>query len=619
MLRIPHKQKLIFVMLFLLCIFLIEGCGNNPQDGFVGSDSGTTAFGETDNIVLPGNAGETDDQTSAWKVIGYQKIELPHPEGHTEYDGFYYCAVDQEYYYMLVYYKENDDESSWYLDQVPLSGDDIICTEVTSLIRLGERQSVSAEQFPGLVSEEAVEYGSYYGAVACAGGADLSIVLSDVCPLDQQSSLQAAVQFSPEEYFLIFRDKTGDAIYRYKKADASSDGQSAEERVVVIEAVYGSAPDLQEAAATYTRTHPGVTVVFKTGEFEARENTWNRMTMEIAAGRGSDILVVYRNQLDSILDSGMLTDMTSLIPEEVLDQIYPGVLEAGYVDGKLYSLVTSARTCTLFADRDVWKESGWTLDDVIPMLNGTGREFIASTNGCSGDEILQKLLLYDLEHSKFLDLQAGTCNFNSAEFQELLTLCKEMDNRLPNATSYSIDDGKEMGDLISGKALAYEGVSMSFKDYCRIRDLLGDDYFTVGYPAESGSGSYWRWSYSLAVNCNSENLDVVQDILLMLLEQSNVKRDAYLDGKIIEDWTGTKYYTLNYDINNWFYPLKEDGTTYVEEYMAYLDSCVPFPLEADYIRTIIVEEAAPFFSGDKDVKTVCEIIQNRAQLYLDER
>lgn len=591
-------------------MLLLTGCGKNPQE----SNSGTDVNDGTGGIGISDSFSEEEIQLSPWQVAEYRdlEIDLPHPEGHTTYDGWINSAVDTENFYLLVSYKDEEEDLSFYLYKVPLSEGDIVSNEVTSLIRWGELQVLSPEQFPDMVSEEAVDSRSY-GSVIYLGDADSSEVLQDICPADMQSYLQAAIKNNTEEYILVFRDKTGYTMYRYQKTDA------AEQRVVVIEAVYGSAPDLQEAAATYTRTHPGVTVVFKTGEFEARENTWNRMTMEIAAGRGSDILVVYRNQLGSILDSGMLTDMTSLIPKEVLDQIYPGVLEAGYVDGKLYSLVTNAWTCTLFADRDVWKESGWTLDDVIPMLNGTGREFIASTNGCSGDEILQKLLLYDLEHSKFLDLQAGTCNFNSAEFQELLTLCKEMDNRLPNATSYGRNDGKEMGDLISGKALAYEGVSMSFKDYCRIRDLLGDDYFTVGYPAESGSGSYWQWSYSLAVNCNSENLDVVQDILLMLLEQSNVKRDAYLDGKIIEDWTGTKYYTLNYDINNWFYPLKEDGTTYVEEYTAYLDSCVPFPLEADYIRTIIIEEAAPFFSGDKDVKTVCEIIQNRAQLYLDER
>lgn len=608
MLNVTYKQKHTFFVLFLLGIFLVAGCGNNPQDSSAGSDSGMTA------------SGETGDQTSAWKVIDYKKIELPHPEGHTEYDGFYYCAVDQEYYYMLVDYKENDDEFSWYLDQVPLSGDDIICTEVTSLIRWGERQSVSAEQFPGLVSEEAVQYGTYHGAVACTGGADLSVVLRDVCPPDQQHFLQAAVQYSPEEYVLIFRDKTGDTIYRYQKDTTfGADGQNAEDRVVVIESAYLSLRSIQEAATVYTRTHPGISVMFECGEWEDREDNWTRMTMELVSGGGADILIVDNSQLSSLMGSNMLADMKTLIPEEELNQIYPEILKVGDVDGKLYSLITEAWTRTLFADKAVWNKAEWTLDDVIPMLDGTGKEFATSKNGNSVENILQQLVLYDLENSKFLNMKAGTCDFNSEEFQNLLVLCKELSSKITITGTSSLDEGKALSAMMSGNALAYECTEMTFKDYCQIRDLIGENYFTAGYPAENGRGNYWVWNYSVVVNANSENLDVISDILLMFLEESNVKRDAFLDGKVIEDWDGAKYYTLNNDVDNWFYPLKEDGTTYVEDYMAYLESCVLIQTEADDIRAIIIEEAAPFFYGDKDVKTVCGIIQNRAQLYLDER
>ena len=616
-----NRKKIIYLVAVLMIGMLLLGsCGRNPQGNSNDGGLGAAAFRGTGNAGTSGDTGETDTQLPTWKVVEYRKIELPHPEGYTEYDGWFAGAVDEENYYLLVYYREGEDKVNYYLYQIPLEEGDIIGAEVNSYIRWGERPVISAEQFPGLVSEAAIDYGTNPGGVVYIGGADSSEVLREVCPSDQQSFLEAAVKNSAEEYVLIFRDKTGHSIYRYRRADApDADGEFTEERVIVIESTNYGSQSIQEAAAVYTRTHPGITVVYKRGEFADREDTWTRMTMELATGGGADILLVEKNQLNSILDSGLLADMNFLIPDDVRAQIYPGLLEAGCVEGKLYSLITDAWTYTLFADKKVWKKDSWTLDDVIPMLNGTDREFVASASGNSGEEILQQLLLYDLEHSKFLNFENGTCDFNSKDFQELLMLCKKLDNKMPDAAWNSLDDGKEMSALMSGAALAYEGAAMSFKDYCRIRDLMGDDYFVVGYPAENGHGSYWNWDYSLVVNGSSENMDVVQDILLMLLEQSNVKRDTYLDGKVIEDWDGVKYYTLNKDVNNWFYPIKEDGIPYVEEYMEYLDGCVPFPLEADYIRTIIQEEAAPFFNGDKDVKTVCGIIQNRAQLYLDER
>lgn len=598
-----HKQVLRAAVALIISILSLNSCGSasegNSQDGGVGLGFATSEG--TGNAGTSGVTGETNEQLPAWKVVEYRKIDLPHPEGHTEYDDWMKNAVDEENYYLLAYYMEEEDKIDYYLYQIPLEEGDIIGTEVNSYIHWGEKTVLSTEQFPGLVSEDAVDLGNER-YIAYLGGADSNEVLQEVCPSDQQYFLEAAIKNSAGEYILIFLDKTGISIYRYRKTDApGDDGENTDERVIVIEATNHYAPSVQEAAAVYTRTHPGVSVVFKKGEFADRKDTWTRMTMELATGGGADILVVEKNQLGSILDSGLLADMTEFIPDEILEQIYPGILEAGYVDGKLYSLITDARTCTLFADRKVWGEAGWTLDDVIPMLDGTGREFVASASGSSGEEILRQLLLYDLEYSKFLNLENNTCDFNSEEFQALLMLCKKLANKS------------------SDTALAYEGAYMTFKDYCKIRSLRGEDYVAVGYPSESGHGSYWSWDYSVVVNGNSENLDVVKDILLMLLEQSNVKRDTYVDGKVIEDWDGVKYYFLNKDINNWNYPIKEDGTPYVDEYIAYLEDCVPFPLEADYIRTIIMEETAPFFNGDKDVKTVCEIIQNRAQLYLDER
>ena len=63
---------------------------------------------------------------------------------------------------------------------------------------------------------------------------------------------------------------------------------------------------------------------------------------------------------------------------------------------------------------------------------------------------------------------------------------------------------------------------------------------------------------------------------------------------------------------------KPDGTSYVEEYIAFLDSCIPSPVEDKIIASIVLEEAQPYFSGDKNIDTVIGIIQSRVQLYLDE-
>lgn len=50
-----------------------------------------------------------------------------------------------------------------------------------------------------------------------------------------------------------------------------------------------------------------------------------------------------------------------------------------------------------------------------------------------------------------------------------------------------------------------------------------------------------------------------------------------------------------------------------------LEEAIPDSYENYSIRKIIRQEVQPFFMGDKELDGVCEIIQNRVQLYLDEQ
>lgn len=64
--------------------------------------------------------------------------------------------------------------------------------------------------------------------------------------------------------------------------------------------------------------------------------------------------------------------------------------------------------------------------------------------------------------------------------------------------------------------------------------------------------------------------------------------------------------------------LKPDGSTYLEEYLAFVESCEPMPYIPQQIRQIVSEEAMLFFDGRKEAGETADIIQRRVQLYLEE-
>ena len=59
-----------------------------------------------------------------------------------------------------------------------------------------------------------------------------------------------------------------------------------------------------------------------------------------------------------------------------------------------------------------------------------------------------------------------------------------------------------------------------------------------------------------------------------------------------------------------------------EELQAFYEMMETMELHSEYtlvIRKIIFEEAESYFDGDRSAEEVCELIQNRVQLYLDEQ
>lgn len=81
-----------------------------------------------------------------------------------------------------------------------------------------------------------------------------------------------------------------------------------------------------------------------------------------------------------------------------------------------------------------------------------------------------------------------------------------------------------------------------------------------------------------------------------------------------------KHYYLAYpDETNQELPDRYDKGAYLEEYLAFIERAVPRPAESDTLFDMVMEEADSYFSSDKSLDETVKTIQNRVQLYLDER
>ena len=66
-------------------------------------------------------------------------------------------------------------------------------------------------------------------------------------------------------------------------------------------------------------------------------------------------------------------------------------------------------------------------------------------------------------------------------------------------------------------------------------------------------------------------------------------------------------------------PAKKDGSSYLDEYVEFIRNAVPSPVHSDELFDIVMEEADSYFLSDKNLDETIRVIQQRVQLYLDER
>lgn len=356
----------------------------------------------------------------------------------------------------------------------------------------------------------------------------------------------------------------------------------------------------------------------------------NRIFAEIVAGKGPEILYVSYEDMEILQDKGLLCDLSEMISEDTLNQMIPGVIELGSVNGQLTGITPEVVFETVFTGNETWKADSWTISQFTDLLMGRDHwdwPVSFNSNRISYYTLFWMMFCNDLSHSPFLDLEQGKCYFDSQEFIDILNLCKTYGQ--PSSETRSWDERSRMlrdGECLAEIYLMYDG----FQSFSSSMLELGDSCHIIGFPGEDGSSSFIENSSQgyLAVNINAENKEEIKDYLNFLLSYekqyevygSSVRLDVIRDS-IVYDRDGKtliRRTTAEPDGPIREIPLKPDGTSFLEEYLEFVQNCKPDPGRIPQLSEIIGDELQSCFEGGKSAEDAAAAIQNRIQLYLDE-
>lgn len=376
-----------------------------------------------------------------------------------------------------------------------------------------------------------------------------------------------------------------------------------------------------------------------------------RLGTELLTGSGPDLIEANLFDINEYTAVGMVEDLREyLASSDVLDEdmLVESVLKVCSANGRLAVLPVAFGIAALPGKaRYIGADEAWTFDEFL--------ESVEKNRGCAvggigtaystGEYLV--MLAYMSDSESFVDWKNFEAHFDSEKFVRLLSYASE----------YRVDDGysaetfeKLAAAFADGENIIYDRVISCMAAYQTIGTILGDDAVFKGYPSEGAEPVYKAQLYdSFAINSMSDNKEGAWKFMEFLLTEGYFSGSAYVGepgsdtsfpivkSKLYEVFDVAKEIKSVYDESG--EPLldaqgnpkqQKKGTMNGVDYYAAADEdveAVSFMIERigsvytsnQIIEDIIYEEISALFAGQSTPQATAELIQDRVQLYLDEK
>ena len=427
-------------------------------------------------------------------------------------------------------------------------------------------------------------------------------------------------------------------------------GSEVVQKEEIVIGVMNSGQQLMSAAVKFNKSSDKYHVSIREyidRNAEWTENTFSdaqkRLNTDITSGNCPDLIDLSYVNLEQMTEKGVFEDLyTYLESSSVLNRedFLDNILESYTFNGKLAGIPKSFSVSTLIASSaDLGNEMGWSLDEMIDYADAhSGAQLF---DGLDQASMMQFIMRCNEE--AFIDWTSGTCNFNSDAFKKVL----EFVGRFPEDFEYSEDNLSTPTKIQNGEVLMDTAGLYDFREIQIYNEIFQGNAVCIGYPTIDGSvGVLMNAGEMYGILSGSKNKEGAWEFLESYLSTPTDQwysfgfptKKAELEEMAAEavkieyatDENGEKILDENGDpiISNegggigygdgWSYTYHVPTQEEVDIVMELLEIARPVPSGNDEIMTIINEEAAAFFKGQKTVDEVADTIQRRVQTYVSE-
>lgn len=385
-------------------------------------------------------------------------------------------------------------------------------------------------------------------------------------------------------------------------------------------------PEMRRVITSFNRYQNEVTIepiVYVEGwDYNAG---YGKLMLDIIQGKAPDLITIYD---ENLARNGTYSDLYAFMQEDAelkKEDFVSNVLRVYEVNGRLHTIAPSFLVYTMWgAGSTVNGRKGIDAADMIQLLQSKGGD-INSIEGFSADENVLTTLC-GLNMDQFIDWSEGTCDFTGNEFQQIIDFAKEYEGK-PYESLYRA--------IRNGDVLLTLGLITSVEDYRLASEMYGENVQFIGYPTGKGNGSAAQFTDSLAINSQSGHQKEAWEFVKYYVQNGysgtgfpivQEQFDTVLEESLHE--------TLVPDEDGKLSRVAKTGYTEWDVISIRIFKCEPEDVEA--VRTLvndisdkfkyhteiqkIIDEEVPFYlNSQKGIEEVCKTIQNRVQLYLDEK
>lgn len=420
---------------------------------------------------------------------------------------------------------------------------------------------------------------------------------------------------------LLVRLDGVEALLRLEKQQ----GVQAEKEEIVL-ALGDENPLLMDYVSKFNRRSEGyrVTVMLQEAN-ETGQEFIDKLQMELAAGRGPDLLMNGQIDATAMARNGYLQELTDILDDG--DGLWPAALECGKIDGATYGIPYAGQLFfTTYSEKLTDGRESWTIREFMQAVEASDAEILQY--GLSGADIVFYYGLLDNDNAELIDWENGESHLTEELFLEILGFASRYADR-GQIPQEEVGEALREGRIAAVGSVCLELSELNYREAC-----FEGEPANIGFPRSEGNGIYVTPNM-LYVNAGSGVKDGAYEFLRFLVSEEGQRR--YVERN--RSGGGASLMPVRLDMLEEMTALEmrkagettarsatgvlfaKDGFTQAqkERFDRLLERAEPGDWYAAEIMSLVYEELEPYFAGQRTAAEAAANLDNRVQLYLDER